>query len=252
MARFYYSVGGRYSYLASTQMAKFDSGPYDWDYRRLDAERWADYYEEPRGAVHSDPELLARACVAADTLGAVRPYSESLFSAVFVDPLPEIGTGQCVERAETLGLPREDFARGLAGDGTAARQDGRGGMPRRGLRGAHLRRRRQDLLGATIVWSCCATTLTRRPSYLTRSFRPTVRLRGEDHLGGGRRVRVSSSRRGCTIRPGPARLGRDILPMTPSSSKTGAAIKPGTVHEANPKTSAATASRRNAAAGPIE
>jgi 2-hydroxychromene-2-carboxylate isomerase len=61
MARFYYSVGGRYSYLASTQMAKFDSGPYDWDYRRLDAERWADYYgvpyEEPRGAVHSDPEL---------------------------------------------------------------------------------------------------------------------------------------------------------------------------------------------------
>src|SRR5918997_2888630 len=117
MARFYYSVGGRYSYLASTQMAKFDSGQYDWDYRRIDAERWADYYgvpyEEPRGAVHSDPELLARARVAADTLGAVRPYSESLFSAVFVDPLPEIGTGQCVEWAETLGLPREDFARGL-------------------------------------------------------------------------------------------------------------------------------------------
>src|ERR671916_939967 len=125
MARFYYSVGGRYSYLASTQMAKFDSGPYDWDYRRLDAERWADYYgvpyEEPRGAVHSDPELLARARMAADTLGAVRPYSESLFSAVFVDPLPEIGTGQCVERAETLGLPRENFARELGSPGTERR-----------------------------------------------------------------------------------------------------------------------------------
>src|SRR5829696_10019512 len=39
---------------------------------------------------------------------------------------------------------------------------------------------------------------------------------------------------------------------TPSSSRTGAAIKPGTVHETSPNTSAATASRRNAAAGPIE
>lgn len=154
--RFYYSVGSRYSYLASTQMAKLQrqtgcevvwrplhsvdlyalrgaspfegrpvSGQYDWDYRRLDAERWADYYgvpyEEPRGAVDFDPRLLARACVAADTLGAVRPYSGSLFSAIFVESLPEIGTEQCVERAETLGLPGGDFARELGSLGMERR-----------------------------------------------------------------------------------------------------------------------------------
>jgi hypothetical protein len=61
----------------------------------------------------------------------------------------------------------------------------------------------------------------------------------------------------CTIRPGAPRCRtlagcRDVLPMTPSSSRTGATIKPGTVHETSPNTSAATASRRNAAAGPIE
>jgi 2-hydroxychromene-2-carboxylate isomerase len=154
--RFYYSVGSRYSYLASTQMAKLQrqtgcevvwrplhsvdlyalrgaspfegrpvSGQYDWDYRRLDAERWADYYgvsyEEPRGAVDFDPRLLARACVAADSLGAVRSYSGSLFSAIFVESLPEIGTEQCVERAETLGLPGGDFARELGSLGMERR-----------------------------------------------------------------------------------------------------------------------------------
>jgi 2-hydroxychromene-2-carboxylate isomerase len=154
--RFYYSVGSRYSYLASTQMEKLErqtgcevvwcplysadlyalrgaspfegrpvSGQYGWDYRRLDAERWADYYgvpyEEPRGAVNFDPRLLARACVAADTLGAVRPYSESLFSAIFVEALPEIGTEECVERAKTLGLPKGAFARELTSPGTERR-----------------------------------------------------------------------------------------------------------------------------------
>ena len=94
--RFYYSVGSRYSYLASTQVEKLEretgcqvlwrplysvdlyelrgvspfegepvSGQYDWDYRRYDAESWAEYYgvpyKEPRGAVEFDPRLLARA-----------------------------------------------------------------------------------------------------------------------------------------------------------------------------------------------
>src|SRR5215203_4305345 len=94
--RFYYSIGSRYSYLASTQIGKLEretecrvvwhplhsvdlyrlrgvspfegepiSGQYDWDYRRQDAERWAEYYgvpyEEPRGVVDFDPRLLARA-----------------------------------------------------------------------------------------------------------------------------------------------------------------------------------------------
>jgi len=41
-----------------------------------------------------------------------------------------------------------------------------------------------------------------------------------------------------------------FLPMTPSSSRTEASIKPGTVHEARSNTSAATASRRNPIARP--
>jgi len=75
---FYYSIGSRYSYLASTQIAKLEgetgcqvrwhpvngldirklrgrdpfageplSGQYEWPYRRYDAECWADYYGVP-------------------------------------------------------------------------------------------------------------------------------------------------------------------------------------------------------------
>jgi 2-hydroxychromene-2-carboxylate isomerase len=147
--RFYYSIGSRYSYLASTQLGKLEretdcevvwrplhsldlyrlrgmspfegepvSGQYDWDYRRQDAKRWAEYYgvpyEEPRGAVDFDPRLLARACAAADALGAVRPYSESLFSAIFAEALPKIGEDECLRRAEAVGLSRVALARELA------------------------------------------------------------------------------------------------------------------------------------------
>ena len=154
--RFYYSVGSRYSYLASTQVGKLEretgcqvlwrplysvdlyelrgvspfegepvSGQYDWDYRRYDAECWAEYYgvpyKEPRGAVEFDPRLLARACAAADALGAVRPYSESMFEAIFAEGLPEIGEGECLERAEAVGLSRDAFARELAWPGPERR-----------------------------------------------------------------------------------------------------------------------------------
>jgi 2-hydroxychromene-2-carboxylate isomerase len=147
--RFYYSIGSRYSYLASTQLGKLEretgcevvwrplhsldlyrlrgispfegepvSGQYDWDYRHQDAKRWAEYYgvpyEEPRGAVDFDPRLLARACAAADALGAVRPYSEALFSAIFAEALPKIGEDECLRRAEAVGLSRVAFARELA------------------------------------------------------------------------------------------------------------------------------------------
>jgi 2-hydroxychromene-2-carboxylate isomerase len=80
--------------------------------------RWAEYYgvpyEEPRGAVDFDPRLLARACAAADALGAVRPYSEALFSAIFAEALPKIGEDECLRRAEAVGLSRVAFARELA------------------------------------------------------------------------------------------------------------------------------------------
>ena len=100
-------------------------GQYDWDYRRYDAECWAEYYgvpyKEPRGAVEFDPRLLARTCAAADALGAVRPYSESMFKAIFAEGLPEIGEEECLRRAEAVGLSGEAFARELASPGPERR-----------------------------------------------------------------------------------------------------------------------------------
>jgi hypothetical protein len=109
--------------------------------------------------------------VAADALVAVRPYSESLFSAIFVESLPGIGTGQCVERAETLGLPGGDFARELGPPGTErrlaetageARSAGAFGVPTFAFDGSTL-------------WGndrrpCCATTLHRGLLVFERDF----------------------------------------------------------------------------------
>jgi 2-hydroxychromene-2-carboxylate isomerase len=115
---FYYSLGSRYSYLASTQIdalkkttgchvewhpinsvrliaqrdrSPFEgepiSGQYEWAYRELDAKRWAKLYGvpyiEPRGRVHFDSELLAQSCTAAKRLGKVAEYSHLLFAAIF-------------------------------------------------------------------------------------------------------------------------------------------------------------------------
>ena len=116
---FYYGLGIRYSYLASTQLeriaaetgCRFDwhplksgalmelrgghpfhgapaSGQYEWPYRRLDAEAWAEYYGVPyREPVDFlvDPAYLAVAATAAKRLGAVEAYSRRLFQAIFVE-----------------------------------------------------------------------------------------------------------------------------------------------------------------------
>lgn len=140
---FYYSVGSRYSYLASTRIDALEretecevrwlplfsrdlmalrgndpfrgepvSGQYEWPYRRYDAESWAEYYgvpyREPED-VDFDPRLMARACVAADRLGKVRPYSISLFQAVFVEGVPKIDEEECARRAEEIDLTRSGF-----------------------------------------------------------------------------------------------------------------------------------------------
>jgi 2-hydroxychromene-2-carboxylate isomerase len=116
---FFYGLGSRYSYLASTQIAQLEidtgcrvrwrplysadlfaardldpfkgqpvSGQYEWAYRRRDAERWAAYYRvryrEPED-VRFDPRRLALACTAAASLDAVEPFSRRLFQALFVD-----------------------------------------------------------------------------------------------------------------------------------------------------------------------
>ena len=123
---FYFSVGSRYSYFASTQMDALEretgfevdwrplysvdlyrlrgvnpfeggpvSGQYEWGWRRRDAERWAAYYgvpfRDPIGAVDFDPRLLARACTAAKSLGVVRDFGRLLFNAIFAEDLTSIG-----------------------------------------------------------------------------------------------------------------------------------------------------------------
>ncbi len=116
---FYYGLGSRYSYLAATQLARIAtetgcrfhwhplksgalmelrgghpfhgepvSGQYEWPYRRLDAEAWAEFYGVPyREPVDFlvDPAILAVAASAAKRLGAVEAYSRRLFQAIFVE-----------------------------------------------------------------------------------------------------------------------------------------------------------------------
>ena len=128
---FYYGLGSRYSYLASTQLeriaaatgCRFDwhplksgalmelrgghpfhgepvSGQYEWPYRQYDAEAWAEYYGVPyREPVDFlvDPAYLAVAATAAKRLGAVEAYSRRLFQAIFVD-------GRAIAEADLTGF----------------------------------------------------------------------------------------------------------------------------------------------------
>ncbi len=139
---FYYSIGSRYSYLAATQIDALkrdtgcqvewhpidsvrligkratnpfdDSGQYAWDYRELDAKRWANFYGvpyyEPRGRVRFDAELLAQACTAAKHFGKVEVYSSLLFAEMFHSSVPKIiGDRECIVCAEKCGIPATNF-----------------------------------------------------------------------------------------------------------------------------------------------
>ncbi len=114
IADFYFGVGSRYSYLASTQLAaleaetgvKFNwlavdsaqliatahggrspfagtngSGQYDWGYRQKDAEAWAALYgvpfREPHGRLALDPNLLSLACAGARRRRGLRSCTAS-------------------------------------------------------------------------------------------------------------------------------------------------------------------------------
>ena len=115
---FFYGLGSRYSYLASTQLeriaaetgCRFEwhpvasgapvSGQYEWPYRRLDAEAWAEDYGVPyREPVdfQVDPGHLAMAASVAQRLGAVVAYSRRLFQAIFVE-------GRAVAEADLAAL----------------------------------------------------------------------------------------------------------------------------------------------------
>ena len=150
---FYYGLGSRYSYLASTQLdriaaetgCRFDwhpvasgalmrlrggrpfrgepiSGQYEWPYRRQDAEAWAAYYGVPyREPVDFlvDPDYLALAATAAKQLGAVETYSRRLFQAIFIEGRAVAEAG-LAEFATEAGLDAAAFRAQLDDPATAA------------------------------------------------------------------------------------------------------------------------------------
>jgi 2-hydroxychromene-2-carboxylate isomerase len=155
---FYYSIGSRYSYLAATQIdalqratgchvewhplnsvrlisqlesSLFEGKPvstqYEWTYRELDAQRWANLYGipylEPRGRVDFDSELLAQACTAAKRLGKIEKYSRSLFAAMFEDALAKIDDRECTIRAEACGIDAVEFQVALRSPETLTQLD---------------------------------------------------------------------------------------------------------------------------------
>ncbi len=149
---FYYGLGSRYSYLASTQLdriaaatgCRFDwhplksgalmelrgghpfrgepaSGQYEWPYRQYDAEAWAEYYGVPyREPVEFrvDPGFLALAATAAKRLGAVEAYSRRLFQAIFVEG-GAIAEADLIGFAEDVGLDAQAFRTRLEDPATA-------------------------------------------------------------------------------------------------------------------------------------
>jgi 2-hydroxychromene-2-carboxylate isomerase len=151
---FYYGLGSRYSYLASTQIARLEtdtgcrvhwrplysadlyqargadpfegrpvSGQYDWAYRRFDAACWADYYgvcfREPAD-VRFEPRRLALAATAAARLGAAEPFSRRLLAALFVDGTSPLDDMVCRQIASEVGLDPTRFAAALDEPATTA------------------------------------------------------------------------------------------------------------------------------------
>jgi 2-hydroxychromene-2-carboxylate isomerase len=151
---FYYGIGSRYSYLASTQIAELErdtgcrvqwrpinshalfalrgrnpfsqspiSPQYEWPYRQQDAERWAALYgvpfQEPHGRVEFDYQLLSLAVTASNRLNKVVPFSHQLFAAMFSGDLTRIDEAECVRRAEACGIAAAGFRQMLTDQETA-------------------------------------------------------------------------------------------------------------------------------------
>jgi 2-hydroxychromene-2-carboxylate isomerase len=140
---FHYGIGSRYSYLASTRIDRLRaetgrevawrpfysgdlfaargadpfrgpplSGQYQPAWRKRDAELWAALYgvpfREPEGVV-MDPRRLAHACLAADRLGAVEPFSRRLFRAIFVEGRSPLDDPTLAALAAEVGLDGKSF-----------------------------------------------------------------------------------------------------------------------------------------------
>ena len=149
---FYYGLGSRYSYLASTRIEPLQadtgclvrwrplysgdlfaargadpfaglppSGQYDWAYRRADAEAWADYYGVPYREPHEvrfEGRRLALAATAAARLGAVEAFSRRVFEALFASGTSPLDDAACVRIAGEAGLDAAAFHAALADPAT--------------------------------------------------------------------------------------------------------------------------------------
>jgi len=147
IVEFFFSPASRYSYLAASRVPSLEaetgcrvewrpvhgpdiralrgrdpfvgpavSGQYEWDYRRRDAEAWADYYGIPyrEPPTHAfDFKLLARAAMAAKRLGRGADYGWQVTSTVYGSQVWPVDEAECVRIAEGLGMPRLEFAAAL-------------------------------------------------------------------------------------------------------------------------------------------
>ncbi len=152
---FYFGIGSRYSFLASTRMDALEqetgctvvwrplyssalmlkrgmhpfrqpkppSGQYDWRYRRYDAECWAAYYGipyvEPRDGIREYAHY-GLACVAADRMGACAVFSKALFQAVFTEGRDDVDENEITAIAGRVGLDGGAFLAMIDDDQTAA------------------------------------------------------------------------------------------------------------------------------------
>jgi 2-hydroxychromene-2-carboxylate isomerase len=144
---FYFGVGSRYSYLASSQLDRIAAatgacfrwrpvsspdlypegrnpfvGPpvlqqHDWSYRTADAQAWADYYRipfvEPHGRLELDARLLARAALAGERSGAVETLSLRLRRAIYAEHRGVFGREDIAACAAEVGIDRMDFLAAL-------------------------------------------------------------------------------------------------------------------------------------------
>jgi len=152
---FYYGIGSRYSFLASTRMDALEqetgctvvwrplysgalmlrrgmhpfrqpslpSGQYDWQYRSYDAKCWAAYYGipyiEPDDGI-MEFERYGLACVAADRQGVCAAFSKAMFKIVFADGKNDVDDDTIVAIAKQSGLDGDAFLRTIDEDETAA------------------------------------------------------------------------------------------------------------------------------------
>jgi 2-hydroxychromene-2-carboxylate isomerase len=145
---FFFAPGSRYSYLAASQMPRLAaetgatvvwrpvfgiairalrgrdpfagepvSGQYDWTYRRVDAEAWAEYYgipfREPPSHDAAHFQVVTRAAAAAARLGAAARYGWLACRAVYGSDAWPLDEALCVRLAGEAGLAADAFAAAL-------------------------------------------------------------------------------------------------------------------------------------------